>query len=97
MIQEYRNLTPFIDLGFGLESGKAAINEVITVWLSTIYDDEYSSNISYNATKASLVKVSDYEYQLTFTEPGEYEVFIVVSDMSKTLNFKSNTITLTVE
>lgn len=97
MIVEYRTLIPFIDFGFGYDTKTAAIGEPVTVWLNTIYNPGYSSFISYDTTKASMVKISEYEYQLTYTEAGTHEIFIDISARDKALKLTSNTITLTVE
>lgn len=97
MITELRSITPLIDFGFGIMARNAAIGETVTVWMNTIYNRDYSSNISYDTTKASMIKISDYEYQLTYNEAGNHDISIDVTGKDKSLKLSSNTITLTVQ
>lgn len=97
MITDYRNIQPYITFGFDKKEALAGLGEPITVWLGTIYNPEYSTNIIYDSVKGSMTKVSDFQYVISFSEAGTYEIYIAVTDKDKTFTLQSNTITLTIE
>lgn len=98
MIFELRNKEPLIDFGFGAIEKTVSVNTPVTIWQNTIYNSkEYEYLLTYtDSVKATQTKVSDYEYQLSYNEPGVYSITIIVSNKAKSIGLTSNTITLNV-
>jgi len=94
MIQELKNITPFISFGFGLTRAEINVATPITVWLDTLYNQsEFEFTIGANG--ATVNKISNYEYRLTYTSTGYKEVVMNIGTKDK--NFlRSNTLILTV-
>lgn len=96
MIQEIKSITPFIDFGYNITDIAVVAGQPVTIWLSPLYSDNvYETTLA--RPGAALVKVSDYQYQLTYSAPGNYEISITVNTKDKSASFKSNTLTITVE
>ncbi|AXG73946.1 hypothetical protein DVK85_06685 [Flavobacterium arcticum] len=95
MITPLSNIKPFINFGFGTTSKQAATGETVTIWLDTIYNQKaYTFNT--NAQDATITKISNYEYHLTYTQPGNYQVSLTANTIDKTTSLESNILTLTV-
>jgi hypothetical protein len=94
MINQFQNLQPFIDFGFGLTHKSIPAGASVTVWLTTLYNTEaYNVNL---AAQGSVTKVSDYEYNITFNTPGLYEINMIASAKKKKISLQSNVITVNV-
>jgi len=95
MIVQAQAPIPIIDFGYGLSQKTMQAGTPVTVWLNTPYLP--GNTMTLNFTAATLVKVSDYQYQLTYSGAGTHDIYITVSSADKTKNTNSNTITLIVE
>lgn len=94
MIEQLKNIRPYIDFGFGITEKTIEAGQPVTVWLSTLYNTaEYDFSLD---TAGEINKISDYEYEVIFTNPGEYELYLSVIPVSKKISLQSNVITLTV-
>jgi hypothetical protein len=94
MIEQLKNAPPFIDFGFGRTHLQAAVGEPITVWLNTLYNKEqYNFNL---LTRGTVTKISNYEYEIIYNQPGSYEVKLSVSTSNKKISLESNVLTITV-
>jgi hypothetical protein len=95
MIHELKNITPFINFGFGRVQEAAAINQPVTVWLATLYNQEaYTFVLS--APGATVTKVSNYEYEVAYAEAGSYQVSLNVVNIEKSASLASNILNLTI-
>jgi hypothetical protein len=95
MIQELKSSAPSISFGFGLTETSLSVDMSVTVWLSTIYNQSvYSFQLV--AAGATIIKVSNYEYRLTYSTPGSKDIYLNVSTKEKQ-TLKSNTITVIVK
>ncbi|MES2484551.1 MAG: hypothetical protein V4581_01185 [Bacteroidota bacterium] len=95
MIQELKNIPPYIDFGFGITQTQAAISQEITVWLNTLYNqDAYTFTL--NALEATVTKISNYEYQVTYTTLGTYQLSLSVVSTDKTISLDSNILSITI-
>ncbi|MCR5863062.1 hypothetical protein LRS05_13410 [Flavobacterium sp. J372] len=95
MIHELRNTPPFIDFGFGITQHTVGVGQIATVWLSTLYNqDVYNTGL--NANGAVITRVSSFEYEVTYSTPGTYEISLNVGSNTRKISLQSNTITLTV-
>lgn len=95
MIQELKNIKPFVSFGFGVTKTEVNTNTPITVWVDTLYNqDEFEFFIGANG--ATVNKISNYEYILTYATTGYKEVVINVGTKDKQLNLRSNTLIVTV-
>lgn len=95
MVKEIKEAAPVIDFGFGLNTIAVEPGQPVTVWQNTLYADGYEGVLY--AMDASFEKVNEYRYNVEYVEPGEYEVYLQVSNPEKTKTFVSNTITVKVE
>jgi plastocyanin len=94
MIEQLKNAPPFIDFGFGRTHLQVAVGEPVTVWLNTLYNqDVYSFNLT---ARGTITKISNYEYEVMYTQPGSYEVKLGVSTSNKKVSLESNVLTLIV-
>lgn len=94
MIHENRTLIPEIDFGLGHKEKTVETGEVITVWLSTIYNQSvYSITL---LCAGGVKRVSDFEYEVTFDAPGTYYISMEVNTHDKKINLKSNSLKLNV-
>jgi hypothetical protein len=96
MIQEIKSTTPVIDFGFGLSSLTALVGVPVTVWLQSLHNKD-SYDFSINAADALVIKVSDYQYSITFSTPGIRGVIMNVGTKDKLKGYVSNQITITVQ
>jgi len=94
MIQQLKNIPPLIDFGFGLTSIQAAVNTPVTVWLNTLYNQEAYS-FTLRATGA-VTKISNYEYEIAYPQPGTYLIAMGVSTTDKKISLESNILTVIV-
>lgn len=95
MIHELRNAQPFIDFGLGVTQHTVSIGQIVTVWLSTLYNQD-SYNTGLNANGAVITRVSPFEYEVTYSTPGIYDISLNVGSNTRKISLQSNTITLTV-
>ena len=96
MIKSLNNAKPFIDFGFGTIEKQAAENEVVTVWLNTIYNLK-AYNLALTAPGGTITAVSAYEYQVTYASAGNYQISLSAVTKDKTISLVSNILNLTVE
>lgn len=94
MIEELKNIRPFISFGSGVTQREVQAGETVTVWLGTLYNQNiYSFTLVAGGT---VHKVSNYEYRVTYTTPGTHTIYLVVNTKVKGSDLQSNTITLNV-
>lgn len=94
MIEELKNIKPFISFGNGITQKEVQAGETVTVWLGTLYNQNiYSFTLVSGGT---VQKVSNYEYRITITAPGTHSIYMVVNTKVKGSDLQSNTITLNV-
>jgi len=97
MIQELKTATPFITFGYGLTQMSVPGGTSVTVWLNTMFDQSvYSFQLVYSG--ATMVKISNYEYRITYNTPGAHNIYLNVSFSASAKDkqtLKSNTITVT--
>ncbi len=94
MIHQLQNQQPFIDFGFGLTHKTIPAGTSVTVWLITLFNT--GSYIFSLSAQGTVIKVSDYEYKITFDTPGLYEINMIVSARKKKISLQSNVITVNV-
>jgi len=95
MIIDVKNSPPIINFDFGFNEKTVQAGVPVTVWLQSLFNqDEHTFTIQFEG--AALVKVSNYEYQLTYSAQGVHSISLVVSSKDKRKNITSNTLTLTV-
>jgi hypothetical protein len=95
MIQQLKNLTPFIDFGFGNTQRQVTVNTPVTVWLNTLYNqDAYAFTLLANG--AAVTPISNYEYTVTCPAPGTYTLSLAVGTPDKKISLASNILTLIV-
>lgn len=71
MILEARKRTPFVHFGFNETYKTAIANEVVDVYLKTVYNQDYFQDFNLVALgSASLIEVSNYHYQVTYSTQG---------------------------
>jgi len=96
MIQELKNITPFVSFGFGLTRAEINVATPVTVWLDTLYNQsEFDFTIVANG--ATVVKVSNYEFRLAYVTTGNREIYLNVGTKDKVTTLKSNTLTIIVK
>lgn len=95
MITQLRAVTPTIFFGLGFTERTISLGETVTVWIATIYNtEEYKVTID----GASMMKITDFEYQFTPGAIGTYEISLFMEAENFGIETEpSNTITLTVE
>jgi len=95
MIHELKNITPFISFDFGITQTQAAVSQLVTIWLSTLYNQEaYTFVLS--APGAVVTKITNYEYFVAYPSAGSYQVSLTVVNTEKTTNLVSNILNLTI-
>jgi len=94
MIQQLKNITPFIDFGFGITKTEVAANTPVTVWLNTLYNQEVYG-FTLHATGV-VSKISNYEYEVRYPQPGTYSIKLGVSTSNKKISLDSNILTVIV-
>ena len=94
MIQQLKNITPFIDFGFGITKTEVAANTPVTVWLNTLYNQEVYG-FTLRATGV-VSKISNYEYEVRYPQPGTYTIKLGVSTSNKKISLDSNILTVIV-
>jgi len=95
MIQQLKTITPAIDLGFGITQKQVATSIPVTVWLNTLYNSQaYTCSIF--ALGATVNKISNYQYNVTYATPGNYTVNMSVNSIDKTISLASNILNITV-
>jgi hypothetical protein len=92
MIQQLKNIPPFIDFGFGVTKQEVAVNTTVTVWLNTLYNQEVYG-FTLHATGV-VSKISNYEYEVRYPQPGTYTIKLGVSTTDKKISLDSNILTL---
>jgi hypothetical protein len=94
MIEQLKNAPPFIDFGFGRTVSQISVGDPVTVWLNTLYNTElYNFNL---LTRGTVTRISNYEYEIIYNQPGSYEVKLSVSTSNKKISLESNVLTITV-
>lgn len=96
MIFQNKNKVPFIHFGFNSQSIISHIGKQVVFWQTEIYNPSiYETNI--NATGSpTVVSEGLNKSVLTFGSAGTYTIDIDVSNKLKTINKKSNIITVTI-
>jgi hypothetical protein len=97
MILELRNKTPFITFGFNRISKTASTGEVIDVWLNTLYNEVSYPNRVITAPTATVTKVNNYHYRLTYGSAGAKTVYLDVQDAPKDITLTSNILNIDIE
>ena len=72
MILDLRNKAPYIHFGFNRQELNPLINNVVTVYQETIYNDEYSFN--WNFTGATLISENKNELKVYYPADGSFTV-----------------------
>lgn len=94
MITILRNLQPAIDFGSGRATASTTVGQPVVVWLQTIYNqDTFTFTLQ---TAGDITKISNYEYLVSFNEPGIYTVQLIASTIGKTKSIASNILNLNV-
>ena len=94
MIQQLKNIPPFIDFGFGITQVQVTAGQPVTVWLTTLYNqDVYTFSLTAQGT---VTKISNYEYVVAQTQPGTYTIKLGVNTSDKKISLVSNILTLIV-
>ena len=96
MILELRNKTPFITFGFNRITKTASTGEVIDVWLNTLYNEVSYPNRVITAPTATVTKVNNYHYQLTYSTTGNKTIDLDIQNERKDITLNSNTINITI-
>ena len=96
MILELRNKTPFITFGFNRITKTASTGEVIDVWLNTLYNEVSYSDRTITAPTATVTKVNNYHYQLTYSTTGSKTIDLEVESKRNNIKLNSNTINITI-
>lgn len=92
MIENIRYLTPYIDFGFGITTKNARLNDTVTVWLSTLYNQEaYSFSF---VGPGTVTKITNYQYTITHNVPGTYNLQLIVTLKATSTRLESNLLTL---
>lgn len=88
MILEARKRTPFVHFGFNETYKTAIVNEVVDIYLKTIYSPEFLTDFELlTSGTASIVKVSNYHYKITHTAQGTVNISLKIEkDDPKELN-----------
>lgn len=94
MINDLKHLPPAIDFGFGTTKTQATVGQPVTVWLQTLYNKE--AYIFYLQCTGTVTKISDYQYRVTFSTPGEHTIQLAVTPKTKAAGLQSNILDLTV-
>jgi len=95
MINSIQQVPPQIDFGFGATAKGVSRNTTVTIWLSTLYnEDAYSFTLL--SQYGSVIKNSNYEYLLTLAQPGSYSISLAVTQKATGIRLMSNTLTLTI-
>ena len=94
MIQQLKNIPPFIDFGFGITHTHVTAGKPVTVWLNTLYNQEVYG-FTLHATGV-VTKISNYEYVVTYPLPGTYTLRLGVSTPDKKISLESNILTVIV-
>ncbi len=82
MIYEMRHMPPYINFSNGNTAFTGKQGETATVWLNTLYN-QAAYDFTLLATGARVVKISDYEYQVLYTEKGSYKIKLTVQGKEK--------------
>lgn len=97
MIVELRKITPFINFGFNRVTKVAYIDEVVDVYLRTVYNRDVYKDFNLVALGASSnTKINDYHYQLTYNSTGVKEIKMQI-EKGNPLEVNSVPIELTIE
>lgn len=90
-----QHIQPQIDLGFGVTQKSVGVQNAVTVWLNTLYNEDAYSFVLL-LSQGSYTKMSDYEYILYYTQPGTYTISLIVTQKATGMRLESNTLTLTI-
>lgn len=91
-----RNKRPSIDFGLGVLSKKIALGETITIYQNTTYlESEYVVNIDLSELPSE--RFNNNKFSVVGNVEGTHQIRVDVSNMSKSIEMKSNIITLIVE
>lgn len=82
---------PIITFGSGFTEWTLALGESVDVWLNNIYNTDY---VVLTIEHPDAVKISDYQWRITPSSPGEQYVTLTVNKNGA--ESASNTLTLTV-
>lgn len=81
MIGTIQSIAPKIDFGQGRVTLQAQAGQPVVVWLQTVYNKSYYTFTL--QTTGTVIKISDYEYHVTFSTPGTYTVQMAVARANK--------------
>jgi hypothetical protein len=95
MINDIKNKVPSIDFGFGITAKTVATGQPVTIWLATLYNPE-GYTFSLIAGQGKITVISDYEYEVTYSNSGIYELALAVLPLGKKTSLQSNILTVTV-
>ena len=90
-----QQLQPQIDFGFGATTKGVSRNTPVTIWLSTLYNEE-AYTFALISPYASIAKTSNYEYKVTLAQPGTYSLSLAVTQKATGIRLMSNILTLTI-
>lgn len=94
MILELRKKTPFISFSFNTIERTGFTNEVIDVYLRTIYNQDVYKTFEIGATGATVKTiVNNYHYQLEYDSLGVKNISITI-EKGTPLQINSNTLNL---
>ncbi|MFL9845079.1 hypothetical protein [Flavobacterium rhizosphaerae] len=95
MINNIKKIPPRITFGSGLTTYEIPAGTPVTVWQQTLYNSKvYFCNLS--VTGATVKKISNYEFIVTYNTPGNYQLSLSVISSNKTISLESNILNLTV-
>ena len=89
MIYELLHRKPTISFGLGATEITINSGETVPLWISTLYNSEYSASVS-KPSEVTAIKVSSQQFELISTTLGTYQIQVVYAKQ----NLKSNVLTL---
>lgn len=99
MINQEKVVYPAIGFDFGVSQATVSIEQHVTVWLDSQYNQEAYNFDLVSMGAYTVEKKSNYEYSISFASTGVYEIYIEVTPAGggKGKNLESNKLTITVE
>ncbi|WP_159799248.1 hypothetical protein [Flavobacterium sp. MK4S-17] len=96
MINDIIYTPPLIDFGFGITEQTITAGEAVTVWLSSLYNQN-SYTFHLIAPEGDIKVLSNYQYKLYYQNKGTYNIQLHVKHAVNTnIILKSNILNLTV-
>lgn len=97
MILELRNKKPFINFGFNRIKESVFVGEVVNVWLNTLYNETSYPIRGISAPDATVTRINNYHYALTYNSSGNKTIQLEVQDEPKKLVLMSNVLNIEVK